>query len=299
MTRINKHIGVGMASLFLAAGTLFTGCDSFSGTADTPPMTETQTSQVTVKFGMAPSAAKTLASAAKSGASSATSDTLIISGTNGTLVITDLRMLVEEFELEREDAACESTEEEQDGCEGFEAGPSFVDVPLDSRAVQVAADALPLGTYTEFEFKVEDLDLQEEEDDTEKANLQSLIDEVRAVYADWPNDASMVVVGSFTPSGGSEQPFKVYLEAEIEVEMAFNPPLAITSEGASESLNVQLNPEAWFLSADGNVLDLSAYDYETTDKLLKFELELEKGFSSLEVEEDEDEDDEREKEDND
>ena len=105
----------------------------------------------------------------------------------------------------------------------------------------------------------------------------------------------MVIVGTFTPSGGVARPFTVFAEAEIEVEMEFDTPVEVTEAGANQDLIVNVAPELWFARAGGDVLNLSERDFAETGSLLEFELEIEDGFTSIEHE-DEDDDDEQEEE---
>lgn len=256
---------------FLVALSLgLTGCDAL-------PDSDAPDAQVSVQFEVVTPAA----GVAKGSSAHALDEVLLIEGTNGTLAITDIRMVVAEFELEREDEACDD-DERGDDCEAFSAPPFFVDLPLEREAVTVATGTLPPGAYTELEFEVEDLELDEDEGDDRV--LQDLFDEIRTAFPDWPGEASLVVTGDFTPRGGSARPFTVFAEAEIEVELELEPPLVITAEDDNPSLTVAVNPVFWFKTRDGRVQDLSAFDYETTGELLEFELEIERGFTELEIE---------------
>lgn len=269
----------------LALVFLFTGCDSLTSSE------ESTSSQVRLQFSTATSSTQTSTLAAKSSA-----DRFVVEGTNGTLTITDVRFIVEKFKLEKADDACDALEgEDEEACEEFEAPPSFVDLPLDGSVAPVAAADIPAGIYEELEFEVEDIDIDEEADEDDGgAEFAALVTEIRAAYPDWPEDASMVIEGTFTPTGGSAQPFMTFAEAELEVEMEFDTPLEITEAGASEAVTVNVAPELWFANADGSVIDLSAYDFGPSEELLEFELKMKEGFTSVEREEDDDEDDEEE-----
>ena len=127
-------------------------------------------------------------------------------------------------------------------------------------------------------------DLEVDDDEAGDASLiASLFTQVRAVFPDWPEKASMVVVGSFTPTGGTAVKFRVYFEAEIEVEFDLIPPLEVTEEGLSHSILIELSPDRWFLRGGGTVMDLSQFDFPTTGQLIDFELEIEDGFD-IEIE---------------
>ncbi len=205
---------------------------------------------------------------------------LVITGTNGTLRITDIRVIVDEFELERTETVDCDIEPEPPGCADFEQRFLFVDVPVvGEQPVTVATSAIPAGTYEGLEFEVEDLetDADDPEDAADAALAQALLTTIRQTFPDWPAKASMVVVGTFTPTGGTARAFRVYFEAEIEVELPFLTPLAVV-EGVSESFRIELSPQLWFRNADGTVRDLSQDDFTATGRLVQFELEIEGGF---------------------
>ncbi len=262
-----------IASLALLAGLMLTACTSNSGDDMT---------SVSLQFNTLTNSNPKIAAK-----SSLNNDTLRIEGSNGTLIIDDIRFIVEDFELERSSGECEGLPDEDD-CEEFEADPFFVDLPLTADSISLGNSLIEPGLYVELEFETDDLDVSEEEDPVEQQQKQDLINAVRAVYSDWPTSASMVITGSFVSSQGDTTQFKTYAEAEIEIELEFNPPLEITENSVSKLIKLNINPVDWFLRADNTVIDLSQYDYETTQELLEFELEIENSFKSLEVEDDDD-----------
>ncbi|HUP19479.1 MAG TPA: hypothetical protein VM778_05950 [Gemmatimonadota bacterium] len=202
-----------------------------------------------------------------------------LAGTNGTLVIEELRIIVAEFELERLNAG--DCEEEDDACEKFEAPPAFVNVPLDGgQTVAVTAVVAP-DTYDELEFEIEDLD-DDEEDPVEARRIEELLVEIRAEFPDWPRDASMLIVGTFTPTDGEPVPFRVYFEAEVEIELDLVPPVTIAEDDSGATFTVTLNPSLWFVRGDGTVMNLAAFDYDATGTLVEFEFEMENGFTEIE-----------------
>lgn len=210
-----------------------------------------------------------------------------ISGTNGTLTIDNVRFIVSEFELERDDDACEDAEgaeeEDDDACEEVERGPRFVELPLDGETALVVEEDVPAGTYEELEFEIEDVELDDDEDDDEARRIQELFAEIRSEFEDWPEEASLVVVGTFTPTDGEASDVRAYFEAEIEIEQEFDPPRALSE---NESITVMVDPGFWFRRPDGTVLDLSEFDFETMGRVLEFEVEMEDGFVGLEFDED-------------
>lgn len=200
---------------------------------------------------------------------------ITLSGSNGTLVLQDIRLIVSEIELERANATCVG-EDDDDDCEEFEGGPFLVNL-LDGSAATVVNAVIPAGTYTEFEFEVENLDADEDDDSSERQTIQSILTQMRQAYPSFPSDASMVVHGTFTPTGGTARPFTVYFDAEIEVEQEFATAFRVPEDGA---ITVNLMPATWFQSGT-QVMNLAALDGQTVE----FEAEFESG---IKVEKDDD-----------
>ncbi|MGQ0704125.1 MAG: hypothetical protein ACT4PM_13420 [Gemmatimonadales bacterium] len=209
-------------------------------------------------------------------AGSVNGNDLVITGSNGTLRISDISFIVNEFELEADDDACES-QGSDDGCEEFEAPPVFVRLPLDGDNLVAVTAMVPAGTYHELEFEVEDIDF--DDDDEEEGEIEAVAAAARAAFPNWPEKASMVVVGTFTPTGGQPVPFTVFFDAEIEIEKALVPPLVVDQD--NETVTIELDPSVWFRRFDGTVLDLSAFDFAATGELLEFEAELKNGFQEV------------------
>ena len=210
-----------------------------------------------------------------------------VSGTNGTLTIDEIHVIVSELELEGVVGACdepagsEDDDEEDDleDCEEFESPPSLVQIPADGTPLVVATGAVPLGTYTGLEWEVEDVSLDEEDED--EAELEAVRADIESVFGAgvWPDEASMAIVGSFLADGETEPvEFTTFFDAEIEVEMPIDPALEITEEGASRELKVVLSPDVWFTNADGTVMNLAAL----SGQLVEFEAEFEDGVLEIE-----------------
>ena len=226
------------------------------------------------------------------GVNSAAGD-LTIPGSNGTLTLSDIHFIVDKFEMERQEGACDATSsassganradddhEDDDECEEFEAGPFFVGLQLGSEASVVTQD-VPAGTYTRLKFEVEDTEFGEDRDDHHGASVQDLMQDIAAAgFTDWPQKASMVVSGTFTPVNGTPRPFTTYFEAELNIRQRFDPPLVITDGAAT--VTVEVDPAIWFTGVDGKVMDLSAFDFETTGHIVEFETHLRDGFRRIE-----------------
>jgi len=205
---------------------------------------------------------------------------LVVDGTNGRLTISDLRVIVEELELEPvETGECDDDVVAVE-CPDFHQRYLFVQVPVDGSDVQVAVtDAT--GVFDELDLKVDDAEV-DSEDAGEIADAQLIQDmfdhQILPAFPDWPARASMVVVGTFEPKNpdgtfGDPVPFTTYFRAEIEVEMTLSPPF---DSATDTQIAVTLDPAAWFQRQDGTVMDLSALQ----DQLVEFEAEMEHGIEA-------------------
>lgn len=211
-------------------------------------------------------------------------DTLFVSGSNGTLRITDIQFIVAEFELEPREADGDSTEFEE-----ISSGPVLVDLPLNSNGIfSLNETVIPAGFYEELEFEIENLEIDE---DDEEASFLALQDEIRALFPQWPVSASMIIIGDFISAQGDTTAFTTFAEAEIEVEREFEPAIEITDANRAQILTIPITPSVWFSRANNTVLNLAEYDYETTEELLEFEIEFENGISEIEFNYEDDDDD--------
>ncbi len=202
------------------------------------------------------------------GASASSAGPFVIEGQNGTLELDEIHLIVAEFELKRA-ADCDDVADDDD-CEEFEAPPSFVSLALDGSVTPVVTQQVPEDVYTGMEFEVEDLEDDEEDDDAQA--IQFVVAAIAAAgFTDWPSDASMLVTGRFTPDGGTAQEFRVFFEAEIEIELDFDAPRMI-----SDNFDVVIDPRAWFLNND-TALDLSQFN----GQVVEFEFEMENGFTDI------------------
>lgn len=250
------------------------------GACDNGPTAANDAGGVTLGFSTATTAGASVKDAAAATILSGAAGEIVLEGTNGTLTISSVHFIVDEFKLGRDETACDEVEGEDDACEKYEAGPAFVALPLDGGTVPVYTAPVPAGTYVELKFEVKDAGPDDGDSVEEIANLVE--DITTAGFTDWPANASMAVVGTFTPAGGEAIPFTAYFDAEIKVEMALDPALVIVDENGTA--NVEVDPALWFLNGDGTVLDLAAFDFATSGEVLEFEAKLEHGFSKIELE---------------
>lgn len=221
-----------------------------------------------------------LAAPAVVGQSTVAGEGLSIAGTNGTLVITDVKMIVNEFELRRTEVDdCDDDSSGPGTCGSFETEYFIADVPLGAGAVTVANDRLPSGSYTAMEFEVKDLevDMDDADDVSDATRINALLTQLRTTYANWPAGASMRIEGTFTPTGGVAQTFVAYFDAEIEIEKLFAAPLVI--DETSTGLTIDLRLDLWFKNGDGTVRNLALNNCTTAPcSLIEFEVEMEDGF---------------------
>lgn len=199
---------------------------------------------------------------------------LTVPANDGVFQIADVQFIVSELELEGTETCTvtEDGETEIDECE-FESGPHLVRLPLAGGVISLGTGHITEGTYTFLEFEVEDLEVDEEDtDDSDKQGaLDAILTDVRSMYPDFPAGASMVVSGQYVPDTGGAQPFTVYFDAEIEIQMALDPALEVP---ANDVLTINVDPSVWFAG-----FDLLA----ANGQLVEFELEMEDGFVEVEI----------------
>lgn len=214
----------------------------------------------------------------------ATAASIDISGSNGVLTLDTVHVILAEFELEHMDNDGEDCDSVSVGtsCEEFEAPPSLVRLPLDGGTMTAVSAEVQPGQYGQIEFEIEDLD-DDEDDPVEQQQIHELRDAILAEFDDWPRQASMRIVGSFTPDGAIDAiPFVVYVEAEIEVELDFQSPFVVTEEDVTRTVTVELDPADWVRLGNGTVINLADYDYASTGLVPELEAEIENGFHSVE-----------------
>jgi len=245
---------------------------------------------VTFKFTMAPSGAALRQTAAGLSLASAAVAALPIEGTNGTLTLDGAWLVVTKVKLEQAEETCEGTGDDDDDIAAGVAfhdgpglgddddgrgddcdtalGPFFVEVPLEEEGSAEISVAVVPGVYEEIEL------VTGVPRDSAGADLLA---EIRADVPDWPADASLLVVGSFTPTGGDPVPFRVYFHARLEVEQEFEDEPLVVEEGGDLTVTVVIDPSRWFVGPDGTVDDLSAFDFDTTGEVVEFGLRAREG----------------------
>jgi hypothetical protein len=214
---MNRPVLLSVAAL---AATLVAACDAGS------PSTSAQ-----VNF----STATQPAAADQSGSSETFSD-----GSNNTLVISRVQLVLREIELKRVEATTSCGDSGHDGCERLELGPVLLDLPLGaggaahSFTVPVAA-----GSYDEVEFEIH----PPSDGDTPDAAFVQAHPELSGV--------SVRVDGTFNGVGFS---YTSNLSAEEEIELS--PPLTLAESGTAD-LTLMVDLDRWFRDGAGLLVDPS------------------------------------------
>lgn len=165
--------------------------------------------------------------------------TIIVSGTD-TLVISSVKMIIDEVELERglssecEDDGDDTIEVTAD-CAELEAGPFLVDVPVSGASVAPVNVALPAGSYHELEMKLRQADSGDD----------------RAFLAAHPEMQGITVLVTGTYRG---QPFTWRGNVEAELELDFSPAMVVDG---SSNFAVNIDIGRWFRDGSGAIIDPS------------------------------------------
>jgi len=195
------------------------------------------------------------------------------------LTIDRVQLAVSELELERAEDDGNDDNERDD----IERGPMIVDLPLAGEGPVTFADGVvAAGQWEEIEFEIDRL----ERDDEDEARV---LDD-----ADFPEDTSIRVEGTYTPAGGEAQPFVFTTDLEAEQELEFEPPITISAESEEQiTLSVRLND--WFRQSDGTLINPDeanaggAFEDDVEDRIQ----------NSIDYEEDDDDDDDDDSDDDD
>jgi hypothetical protein len=171
-----------------------------------------------------------LAFGTNSGLTAATLDAVTVGA--HTLNLTSVTLTVDRAELKRAHTdACEGDHDEDDdsgsattatgpatNCSEVKLGPTTVALPLTPGVVTLPADAIPAGTFREFELSVSQAEVK----------------------------------GTF--DGGT--PFDVVLPVRVRQEVDLDTPLVVT-DGTPVSVTVNVSVNDWFTNADGSLIDPS------------------------------------------
>lgn len=194
----------------------------------------------------------------------------------GTLTLESVWLVVDEFRLEGDAAACDGEDPAPD-CGKFEAPPHLLAVPvLEGETVTVLEQRAPPGTFTWLKFETKAV--------TGDPDVQAQI--AAEGITDWPSDASLLLTGVFTPEGVAQGlPFRAFFDAEVKVVLSLPHPLVL-EDGIDDErfIFIEVDPLLWFTNGDGTLIDLAALDYDATGEVHKLEVKLEDGFTKIEIE---------------
>lgn len=149
--------------------------------------------------------------------------------TGANVTLTRVRLLLEEMELESvfEDSA------------DFEVGPAVIDLDLSGQPTQIGNGSVPIGTYDELEFEIDNLD-EDDEFDSEDPSFADFLG----------TDYSMIIEGLYNATS-----FTLNIDQDFEQETDLVPPLIIDSATTSANITMTIDVESWFLDQDGMPLD--------------------------------------------
>jgi hypothetical protein len=161
---------------------------------------------------------------------------LTLGSGNDTLVITKAQVVLSKIELATADTATCASDSNGGSCEEIKADPALVDIPVDQSMVTPLVSAIPAGTYTKFEAKV---------------NAVQASDPAGGTFLTSHPDfagVSVRVEGTFNGT-----PFVYTGSAGAELELEFTPPLVVDSTGMNITVNVDIS--RWFVSGGGALVD--------------------------------------------
>jgi len=224
-----------LLSLVFITATILTGCDLVeSNTNEKPneePEVQVQMKMITSSGDMAKKSA--------------------MSVNNTDLTITEIKMFIEEMELDG-----------TGGTRDFEVENFIMNLPLDGSPLILTKDELPPGLYDEFELEIEKPDADVDVSDHD--------------FRDETGSYSVVVKGSYE---GEDFTFRSREDFEIEIDLF--PPLIIEESGTSV-LVVTVDVTGWFKGPDGETLDPK--DFQNTERIND---NIERSFEAFEDNHDE------------
>lgn len=169
----------------------------------------------------------------------------LVAGGN-TLVITKAQLVLARVELEKVGAVCADTaasgedSNNHDDCAELQLAPSVVDLPVDATVKPTISFAIPQGTYSQLEADIRAIR-------TGDAGAASV-----AFLKANPDLANVSVRVEGTYNG---TPFVYKGTARAELERNFSP--ALTVDGSTVNLTVNVDLGSWFKSSTGAVIDPS------------------------------------------
>ena len=183
---------------------------------------------------------KSASTTAPQGAPRVSGDIVVGTGANS-LTISKVQIVLADIELSP-GGSC-STTDENDDCEELEAAPALVDLPVDGSTLVILDGAVPPGTYSAFDAKLDAVSANDEEQGAS------------AFLTAHPDFAgiSVQVTGVFTDANNQTHSFTFTSEADAEIEAAFQTP--VTVGAGTSNLTINVDVASWFKDASGGVID--------------------------------------------
>lgn len=167
----------------------------------------------------------------------------VTDGTN-TLVFRSVKMTLEDIDLERDASSvdCENVNGDHPDCSDWVAGPILLNLPMNAQTRPVVEVEAQIGTYSLISF---DISVPDGGDRDQEAYL-ARHPEMR--------DISIRAEGTF-----NGQPFTFVTAVRGDQEVAIDPPLQVTADGAkSFGVDLEFDVGSWFRGADGTLIDPSS-----------------------------------------
>ena len=241
------------ASMLIVASMVMVGCNVLQSDSDAP-----STLKLSMKAETAPS------SVSKTGFASIQS---------GHVTITEVKMFLDEFELE---SAIEDSAD-------FEVENVIVNLPLDGSPLTVTEFEVPEGLYDELQFKIKRRPYH-----TGVITNDPDFDEGNRKYA-------MIIRGTL-----NGEDFLFRSDKVFKMDLDLNPPLQVNS-GADTELMISIDVEKWFVGNNGRELDpKNQRDIQFIEQnIRKTFIILKRQFNSGNDDDDEEEDDDDDDDDDD
>lgn len=185
----------------------------------------------------------------------------------GVLVITKAQLVLSEVELEPVGASCPNAgEPDDDSCPELKQGPMLVDLPLGLSSKSLLTVNIPAGSYEELEFEIDAVSAHSDDDPQAAA----------AFLAANPQFAGVSIRVEGTYDGA---PFVFTTGVEVEMELEFQPPVAI--DASTTGLVIHVDVARWFQAADGTTIDPRTANAGGQNKS-KVDENIEKSFDAYE-----------------
>ena len=195
---------------------------------------------------------------------------MVVTAGTDSMVISRVQLVVDEFEMEREDSndrsSCSSSDTKRaqgdrstdDGsCSRLDRGPFLFELPLGGARTALAV-TVPAGKYDEFELELDAVDDSIDDDDDDDDDSAAK----RAFLAANPSFRNVSVRVEGTYRGA---PFVYTGRPEVELEYEFEPALVIEA-GVNDNITVDVDLARWFRGTTGALLAPTAANRSLIDR---------------------------------